>query len=400
MKNFGLPALAHSVIALASACQSPALAQTNPVTVANVTQWGGASGVAISGKYAYGAFDTGLRVLDIANPANPIDTGYRDQAAYCHAVSVSGGYAYAAYLYGSFPAVLRISSLSSPTNPVVVAQITGSWNCITVSGRYLFLSTYPNGGGVSIYDITDPANPTTVGQIASACCYTVAVLGAYAYLASCYNRLAVYDFSDPAHPRNVGNSSGGFGYAVDAAASGDYVYLASFTNRLAVYNASDPTNPAFISEPAAYGNSVALSGNYAYVAGNGPFDAGSLQVVNTSDPSNATVVSSAPAGISDSYQFTRRLTVSQGYAYIATEQGLSIVALGTPSPPPLSITPTQSSLVLSWPTPTLAFAVQRNSDLSTSNWLTLTDAPAVVASRNQVIIPKPQATTFYRLTLQ
>ncbi len=250
---------------------------------------------------------------------------------------------------------------------MTVSQIPGSWNCVTVSGRYLFLSPYstPNSG-VSIYNIFDPANPVVLGQIASDCFYGVAVSGSYAYLASCYGRLAVYDVSDPAHPWNVGNSSGGFGFAVD----------------------------------------VAVLGNYAYVAGTGggPFYPATLSVVDASNPSNATAVAYAPVpGLSDSYYYTHRLAVARGFAYIATDQGLSIFSLGTPIPPSLSITPIQTNaLVFSWPAPSLAFAVQQNSDLSTSNWVTLTGAPApvVIASKNQVIITKPQATLFYRLVLQ
>ncbi len=404
MKNSRIFTLAQAAIVLILNLETFALAQTNPVNVATVNPSEQARGVAISGEYAYVAFGSGLRILDISNPANPIDTGYRDQAGPSGAVSVSGRYAYVAYAPCTS---LRILDLANPTNPVTVSQIPGSWNCVTVSGRYLFLSPYstPNSG-VSIYNIFDPANPVVLGQIASDCFYGVAVSGSYAYLASCYGRLAVYDVSDPAHPWNVGNSSGGFGFAVDVAVLGNYVYLASWTNRLVAYDVSNPANPAFLSDPYAYGSSVALSGNYAYVAGTGggPFYPATLSVVDASNPSNATAVAYAPVpGLSDSYGYTHRLAVARGSAYIATDQGLSIFSLGTPIPPSLSITPIQTNaLVFSWPAPSLAFAVQQNSDLSTSNWVTLTGAPApvVIASKNQVIITKPQATLFYRLVLQ
>ena len=58
------------------------------------------------------------------------------------------------------------------------------------------------------------------------------------------------------------------------------------------------------------------------------------------------------------------------------------------------------ALVLSWPAPTLTFAVQKNFSLSTSNWQTPTNAPVVVSSKNQLTIPKRQTMMFYRLVLQ
>jgi hypothetical protein len=95
------------------------------------------------------------------------------------------------------------------------------------------------------------------------------------------------------------------------------------------------------------------------------------------------------------------LAVSSGYLYAASGGGLSVYSLGTPPPPALTITSTlTNNLLLSWPTPAPAFAVQQNANLNPTNWLTLPNTPVVVGTNNQVTIPKPSGTMFYRLVSQ
>lgn len=75
--------------------------------------------------------------------------------------------------------------------------------------------------------------------------------------------------------------------------------------------------------------------------------------------------------------------------------------------PPTSLLPPRFSvnsvvgdrLVLSWP-PSITgsnFVLQQNPDLSTTNWVTIMQAPIFVGPRFQIAIPKPAGTMFYRL---
>jgi hypothetical protein len=86
---------------------------------------------------------------------------------------------------------------------------------------------------------------------------------------------------------------------------------------------------------------------------------------------------------------------------------------GTPSPltglqsfqlqrlPHLSISQTPTNTVLfTWPTNITTYALQQDSDLSTTNWTTLTNKPVVVGFQHQVTIPKPDNNMFYRLISQ
>jgi len=62
---------------------------------------GWAHSVAVAGSYAYVAdFDKGLRVIDVSNPAVPVEVGYYDPLWYAFGVAVAGGYAYVVDEYG------------------------------------------------------------------------------------------------------------------------------------------------------------------------------------------------------------------------------------------------------------------------------------------------------------
>jgi len=79
---------------------------------------------------------------------------------------------------------------------------------------------------------------------------------------------------------------------------------------------------------------------------------------------------------------------------------MTVYSLGIASPP-LSIAQTSTNtLLFSWPTPTAAFLLQQNSSLDSPGWMTLTNVPATTASKNQVLIPVPGGTMFYRLIPQ
>jgi hypothetical protein len=48
----------------------------------------------------------------------------------------------------------------------------------------------------------------------------------------------------------------------------------------------------------------------------------------------------------------------------------------------------------------LGYVLQQNSDLSTANWLTVTNLDTVVNSQHQVVVPSGGTNMFYRLLLQ
>jgi hypothetical protein len=76
------------------------------------------------------------------------------------------------------------------------------------------------------------------------------------------------------------------------------------------------------------------------------------------------------------------------------------MTLVVPSPPQLSVKPAPTNtLVFTWTAPTNGYRLQANGSLSTTNWTTLTNAPATAGSSNQIVLPVPASNVFYRLML-
>lgn len=75
-----------------------------------------------------------------------------------------------------------------------------------------------------------------------------------------------------------------------------------------------------------------------------------------------------------------------------------IAAVQTTNAPFLSIslTPTNTVLVY-WPYPSTGFNLQQNPVLGTTDWTSVTNAPAQVGQQWQVIVQRPSGNRFYRL---
>jgi hypothetical protein len=52
---------------------------------------------------------------------------------------------------------------------------------------------------------------------------------------------------------------------------------------------------------------------------------------------------------------------------------------------------------LSWAVSDMPFALQRNSDLTMNNWVTVTNAPIIIDQENQIVLPLSPGDNYYRL---
>ena len=73
--------------------------------------------MAVAGSYAYVADGkSGLRVINVANPAAPVEVGSYDTPGYADGVAVAGSYAYVA----DWGDGLRVINVANPAAPVEV----------------------------------------------------------------------------------------------------------------------------------------------------------------------------------------------------------------------------------------------------------------------------------------
>jgi hypothetical protein len=63
----------------------------------------------------------------------------------------------------------------------------------------------------------------------------------------------------------------------------------------------------------------------------------------------------------------------------------------------VSITPSGDNVVVTWPAMFPGFVLQEISDLTTTNWLDVTNAVSRVGEENQVVVPRKIENNFFRL---
>jgi hypothetical protein len=268
--------------------------------------------VAVRDSYAFVAdFDSGLRVISVADPAHPIEVGHTDTPDSAIAVAVSGDHAYVV----GMEAGLRVISLADPTHPTEVGyyDLPGFTIDVAVNGSYAYVTNMDSG--LYVFSISDPAHPTVIGHLQMpGTAFRVAPYGHFVYVTSLFNGLRVISVADPASPYEVGhNDSVGFG---GVAVAGGHAYVGRNSAGLFVVSLADSAHPVEVGwcnthEPIG---SVAVD-DYAYTVGGSWLD-----VFSVSDPAHPNTV----GRYYRAYWGARGLAVSGDYIYVATDSGLSI----------------------------------------------------------------------------
>ena len=338
-------------------------------------------GVFVSGQYAYIASngDCGMSIIDISDPANPVEVGYlQDDSrggngtymSLPYNIFVRGDYAY-------FPSwaedALTIIDVSDPANPTEVgfirdyrqpggtAERLDGASFVEVAGNYAYVTT-DKDWGLTIINISDPTNPFEVGHIQDEekggtaegmrIMAPVFVSGEYAYVGSLADdAISIIDISDPSNPVQVGviydDESPQEGITPNARCidlpvgiyvSGDYAYIGSrHDSALSILDISDPANPIEVGciqddDPVAdnddtdypdgeahalyMANEVWVVGDYAFVASY----EGALSMIDVSDPTNPVEVDyikdDSQGGTAIALQRANRLHIQGRYAYV------------------------------------------------------------------------------------
>ncbi|TFF85141.1 hypothetical protein EU523_00380, partial [Candidatus Heimdallarchaeota archaeon] len=141
--------------------------------------------LAFRNKLSNGTLVSGIAILDISNPyaVEELTIIYDSQMAYCFELSVQDNYLYYSHMSGH-PENFVIIDISDPSNPQEIGSygnsevIIGSY----IDGDYAYLA-YQNDG-LEIVDISNPANPSKAGEYDTPCeSWDVHVENGYAYVA-------------------------------------------------------------------------------------------------------------------------------------------------------------------------------------------------------------------------
>ena len=236
----------------------------DPVELFHHPPAGHTSGLGVSGDYLYSAeYSAGMVILDVTWPP-PAELGTASLDGYSLDVFVDGYYAYVA----GYSSGLRIVDVSDPYYPDEIASfdVPGFLYGTYTSGDLCLLAEMT--AGVRLLDIHNPYAPTELGIYDT---YGEAKSGALhdslAFVADGLFGLRIIDFADPADPAELGHCDTP-GKAVDIHLAGDYALVAAREFGLRVVDISDPGAPSEVGyyETAGEAKAVWAHENLALLA--------------------------------------------------------------------------------------------------------------------------------------
>lgn len=260
-----------------------------------------------------------LRIFDLADPGNPAEVSTIGDVkwGWGRKVAVRDGLLAFAGLDG-----MHLIDVGDPAQPREIASTTDRIVAVAFGGSHVYAT---GGGGLTAYNLADPAGPQAVGRYEAPKLPTsIAVAGTRAYVADWNAGLRVFDVTDPNLPKPLG-LYGGEEWALGVAADEHYVYVAARGEGMVVLDAADPANLVPVgSFPSETGvRDVAVAGHFAYLAEAGV----GVRVVDVADPAQPRLV-----GVAELDQEVLGLDAADGRLYIALAQlvtgGLRVCDIG------------------------------------------------------------------------
>lgn len=198
---------------------------------------------------------SGMRILDLSNPARPRDVGAYT-GRYVHDMYERGNRAYLANILDGGFTILEVSDKAHPYELSFTPYVgAATHNCgLTKDSRHLLTTDETDGGHLRIWDVTNPARPSQETEWTASVfgiIHNVYVKGDSAYASYYTEGLQVLDISNPLEPRRVASfdtwpgASGGFNgnWGVYPFARSGNVYLSDITTGLYVIGLTAGTGP-------------------------------------------------------------------------------------------------------------------------------------------------------------
>lgn len=217
------------------------------------------------------------------------------------AFEIQGGFAYVASNYQ-----FEVVDVSDPAAIRNVGTLVG-WGvgpeCVAAAGGRAYVG---GNHGLHVVDVSNPASPSILGSLPlSARVVSLALDGPIAYVGTLDSSVVIVDVSNAAAPVVV-TSIDMPGTPWDIDLRGSYAYVSNGASGLQILDVSDPALPRLAGGVDTPGDAhrTALSGARAYVVDRGPeppyvigeLIAGTLQVIDVSNPAHPAIVNSI-AGI-------------------------------------------------------------------------------------------------------
>jgi hypothetical protein len=265
-----------------------------PTFVGLVGQAGGiATAVGAEGNYAYVAVGLRLLVMEVSDRQHPMHLGQTDiLSGVAHRVLVVGKRAYLALGDGG----LSIVDVANPARPVEAGRYDTAISAVdmAIAGNHAFVAD--EHAGVRVFDVVRPANVREVGFFPMPDGATSLELAeSNLCLAGSPTGLTVLNVAEPAQPRKVTEYATGR-RVLDVAATRAHAYLAVEDSNVHIISLSDPARPSTVGELDVLWYDydgypmgalrVWVAGEYAFARSEGA----NLRLFDIRDPSAATEV--------------------------------------------------------------------------------------------------------------
>jgi hypothetical protein len=316
--------------------------------------------IEISGEYGYCAMPSGLEIVYLADSSLTVVSDLY-LAGCAQGLDIRSQYVYLADGFSG----LRIIDVTDPLNPILTGTYDTPTNAADVQVLDDNIAYVADGSGIVDIDISDPTNPILAGSYISpigSC--RIAIENSLAFMACSENDLHILDVSSAHWPQDLcgmalpgdcldvcsqdsliftANSSGGAhvinaanplqpeilsvipGHRFTGLAVRDSVLFSADSNRFEIYNIVNPISPFHITgfDVPVLAQKIFLDGPYAYIVDS---DFGLLKI-DISDPDNPRRVGSLMTG-----KNILDLNVCGNYAY-TSDGDFKIVDISDPHYP-------------------------------------------------------------------
>jgi len=336
---------------------------SSPAQIGSIDTVGFARDVVVEGATAYVAHDLAVTAFDTSNAASPKQLGTVSRASTATHLAVAGSTVFAAFTaaYPDGVDYLSVFDFSNPEAPVEVRRLrTETANFAGIEGNLLVVGAADT---LRLFDISTPSAPEPVWHYATAT-LSASFSNNTAFIATGPDGLAVFDVSHPeqkieaayiptenppsalatsagkllvaepgrvrilditstpAAPVNLGSFSTDQRNATGIAVKGSVAFLAC-DSELMILDISDATKPALLAKTNLSADSVALYGDFAYLAN----DSSQVAILDVTDPTKPTYA----GAVAESQVET--LAIAGTRAYLGGEATLAVFDLSNPRQP-------------------------------------------------------------------
>ena len=232
---------------------------------------GRVSDIRITETHALLATGAGLDILDISDPSQPTAVAHLPIGGNPFSLSIKGGIAYVA----AGASGVWLVDISQPDHPRKISEVlepSVAFRDVAVVGDKLFVGT--EWSGVRAYDVSRPASPIFSAKFGNLARAEIETVDGMLWVADSLGTFQVWDIESLAAPQVRGSchfpyGSSPFGNGMRMFLSGRQVFLTEQTRGLQMVESSDPDAPEYLGVVAdPFVNAVHAEEGVLYLARN------------------------------------------------------------------------------------------------------------------------------------